>query len=110
MRDTRCRKGASRRDGMFAEVEVATTAANASDAHVRITGPVGRAGASMLAAVLNAHLRVGRCYFSIDVAEASLGDDAASCLAETARAAAALGGALTLENAGPRAARSTETV
>ena len=95
---------------MFAEVEVATTAADASHAYVRITGPVGRGAAPMLAAVLNAHLRVGRRFLHIDVAAAGLADDAAVVLATAAQAAAAGGGALTLEHPGPRAARVSKAV
>lgn len=95
---------------MFAEVEVATTAADAAHAYVRITGPVGRAAAPMLAAVLTAHLRVGRRFLHIDVASAGLADDAAAVLATAAQAAIARGGALTLEHAGPRAAEVSAAV
>lgn len=95
---------------MFAEVEVATTAADATHAYVRITGPVGRAAAPMLAAVLNTHLRVGRRFLHIDVAAAGLADDAAAVLASVVQAVNARGGALTLEHAGPRAAAVSAAV
>ena len=95
---------------MFAEVEVATTAADASHAYIRITGPVGRAAAPMLAAVLNSHLRVGRRFLHIDVAAAGLADDAAAVFETAADAATARGGALTLEHAGPRAAKVSDAV
>jgi hypothetical protein len=104
--------GSSRRQGhtptpaRSAALEVATISADELRANLLVTGPVSDRAVPLLETVLCTHLRAGRRQLHVDLGAATLSDAAIHCLAESADAAAALGGALVVANAPQPAARA----
>jgi anti-anti-sigma regulatory factor len=86
-------------DGGF---EVATVGSDTLRAGIRIVGALTKPACAVLVCVLRAHLRAGRHYLRVDVADATLVDDQAlGSLVQLHRQVTAVGGMLVLENAGP---------
>ncbi len=104
------RLGHTARSAQSAVVEVATAAADALHATIRVTGPVGQRAVPLFETVLGTHLRAGRRYLRVDLGAAELSSAALRALADAAETAAALGGALVVENASPDVAAAIAPV
>lgn len=86
--------------GGFVGFEVATTSTDTLRATISAAGEVGAGSASLLTSVLRSHLRAGRRYLRVDLADARITDRRVlEQLADTHRDAADLGGMLVFENA-----------
>lgn len=83
--------------------EVATVSADTLRAGIRVVGALTKPACGVLVCVLRAHLRAGRHYLRVDVAEVPAVDgEATGSLVRLHRQVTAAGGMLVFENAGPQ--------
>lgn len=86
-----------------AELEVATTSADALRASVRVVGALAPATAPVLTSVLRTHVTAGRRYIRVDLGAATVTDSkVVEALVRAHSDVNELGGMLVFENAGPQ--------
>jgi anti-anti-sigma regulatory factor len=103
MTQTVARNSAAPPRDVAGSFEVATVAADGLRAIIRTAGALTSSASAVLISVLRAHLRAGRHYLRVDIGSSPVLDPAVlTALTAAHRQAAAAGGMLVFENAGPR--------